>query len=277
MYRYPAGIAVKHLITFFGLSYLISWLIWLPLYGHILGLDNLPALPFQHGLGGFGPLIAAFITTYRYNGGNGVRILLRKFGSGRHWVYLLIALFGPFLLAVIAAVISHFITQKPVAFSGLLTVREFPEFNLIVFFLYNLLFFGLGEEAGWRGYALPALQSRYNALMAAVILTFLWALWHWPAFFYRPGYMGMGIGGIMGWLFSLLTGSVLLTWLFNATRGSVLVCAIFHATVDIAFTADFADKDIVNYMGALITVWGIVTILIFRPRNLAPHRRVMME
>jgi hypothetical protein len=79
----------------------------------------------------------------------------------------------------------------------------------------------------------------------------------------------MDLPALWGWLFSLVTGSVLLTWFFNSSRGSILICAVFHATIDIAFTADFADKRIVNYMGFLITVWGILTVIIFKARTLS--------
>lgn len=140
---------------------------------------------------------------------------------------------------------------------------------MILFFVYNVLFFGFGEEVGWRGFALPHLQQRLNALVATLVLTIFWALWHTPLFFYRAGYTSMDVYGIVGWVFSLVTGSVLLTWLFNSSNGSVLACAIFHATVDIAFTSDLADKDIVNYTGFLITVWGIAVLLIYKPRTLA--------
>lgn len=40
-----------------------------------------------------------------------------------------------------------------------------------------------------------------------------------------------------------------------------------------AFTADIADKKVINYLGFLITVWGILTILIFKPKNLATNDR----
>jgi hypothetical protein len=83
----------------------------------------------------------------------------------------------------------------------------------------------------------------------------------------------MGFAGIMGWVFSLLTGSILLTWLYNSSKASILICAVFHSTIDIAFTADLAGINVINYMGFLITVWGILTILIFKPKNLATNDR----
>ncbi|HKG68423.1 MAG TPA: CPBP family intramembrane glutamic endopeptidase, partial [Segetibacter sp.] len=122
---------------------------------------------------------------------------------------------------------------------------------------------------GWRGFALPRFQMKLNALAASILLTVFWAFWHWPLFFYRPGYTTMGMTDIFGWFFSLLTGSILLTWLYNSSRGSILICAVFHSTIDIAFTADIADKNVVNYTGFLITVWGILTIIIFKPTSLA--------
>ena len=84
----------------------------------------------------------------------------------------------------------------------------------------------------------------------------------------------MGFAGIMGWVFSLLTGSILLTWLYNSSKASILICAVFHSTVDIAFTADLAGVNVVNYMGFLITVWGILTILIFKPKDLTTNERL---
>jgi len=264
---------MKQLLTYFGLAYLISWTIWLPLYLHIFGINNLPVLPFQHAFGALGPFIASFLTTWIFLKKDGVKNLLAKCFQIKPLAYLTIALFGPFVLTFIAIAISCFINQTPANLSSLFTTNEFPQFNLLTFFIYNLLLFGFGEEAGWRGFALPRLQNKMNALTASIVLTLFWALWHLPLFFYRPGYTTMNAAGIFGWVFSLLTGSILLTWLYNSSRASILICAIFHSTIDIAFTADIASKNIINYMGFLITAWGILTIIIFKPKNLARNER----
>ena len=36
----------------------------------------------------------------------------------------------------------------------------------------------LGEETGWRGYALPQLQRRFSPLASSLILALLWFGWH---------------------------------------------------------------------------------------------------
>lgn len=264
---------MKQLISYFGLAYLISWTIWLPLYGPAFGVTNLPTLAYHHGLGGLGPLIASFLTTFMYQRSQGVKLLLKRCFQLKPLLYLTVALLSPFLLAFIATIINFFIDKSPINLSGLLSCKEFPQFNLLTFFIYNFIFFGLGEEVGWRGFALPRFQDKFNALTSGIILTLFWAVWHWPLFFYRPGYTSMDFSGIFGWTFSLLTGSILLTWLYNSSRASILICAVFHSTIDIAFTADFADKNTVNYMGFSITVWGLLTIIIFKPKNLASNGR----
>lgn len=264
---------MKQLVTFFALAFFISWIIWLPLYGHIFGLPRLPTLPFQHAIGGLGPLIASFLTTWIFLNKGGVKRLLAKCFQVKPLLYFSIALLSPFILAFLASLVSYFINKTPINFSWLRTTKEFPQFGLLTFFIYNLVFFGFGEEAGWRGFALPRLQYKMNALTASIVLTLFWSLWHLPLFFYRPGYTTMHAAGIFGWVFSLLTGSILLTWLYNSSRASILICAVFHSTVDIAFTADIASREITNYLGVLITFWGILTILIFKPKNLAAEER----
>ncbi|MGB5272365.1 MAG: type II CAAX endopeptidase family protein [Eudoraea sp.] len=264
---------MKILITYFGFAYIISWIVWFPLYGQELGLKVMPIIPFQHGIGGLGPLVASFLTTWIYYKNKGLKKLFKKCIQIKPILYLVIALLTPFLLALIATIMNSAINEAPINLSGLLTVKEFPNFNLLTFFIYNLIFFGFGEEVGWRGFALPRIQNKFNALTSSILLTIFWAFWHLPLFFNGPGYTSMEFTDVFGWFFSLLTGSILLSWLFNSSKGSILICAVFHSTIDIAFTADFADQNIVNYMGFLITVWGILTIIYFKPKNLAKIER----
>ena len=54
--------------------------------------------------------------------------------------------------------------------------------------LIEVIFFGYGEEVGWRGYALDALQAGgRTAYAASTVLAILWAGWHLPLFFYAHG------------------------------------------------------------------------------------------
>lgn len=244
------------------------------MYAPALGFATFPPLRYQHALGALGPLLAGLYASYKFKGLKGFGNLVLRSILPTSLLFLVVALLSPFLLALLAAVIHYFQTGFFPDVSKIGMSKEFPDTGILSFFFYNLLFFGFGEEVGWRGFALPVLQSRYNALVSSLVLAVLWALWHWPLFLYRPGYVAMDLVGIAGWLFSLLTGSVLLTWLFNSTRGSVLVCAVFHSAMDVAFTADYVDAGIVNLIGIMVTILGFACVLIYKPKNLSRALKV---
>ena len=63
------------------------------------------------------------------------------------------------------------------------------------------------------------------------------------------------MGEIAGWLFSLVTGSMLMTWLYNRSRGSVLAAAAFHGVLDILMGSPVKGP-LMSTMGALIGVAG---------------------
>lgn len=263
------------LLTFFFLAYSISWLLWAPLWLPSFGVRDLPVLPFHHALGALGPIAAAFIVSAAETGRAGVLGLARRMVRWQtSWV--MVALVAPFLLLFLA-VLAAWVIQGEFSLSGLGVSREFPQFSAVGFLLYNILSFGYGEETGWRGFALPRLQQHHSALTATLLLTVGWAIWHIPLFFYRPGYTSMDIGGIAGWLLSLLTGAILLTWLFNESEGSILVVALFHATIDVVFTSDIASPFVVNATGVLITVWGVIIVIMTQPQYLSIKRKNSIE
>ncbi len=87
------------------------------------------------------------------------------------------------------------------------------------------------EEAAWRGFALPRLQARYNALTASLILGVLWGVWHLPLWFIPGSFQTFSFPGF---LILTVAMSIITTWVFNNTRGSVLLCGILHAATNAA-------------------------------------------
>jgi membrane protease YdiL (CAAX protease family) len=94
-------------------------------------------------------------------------------------------------------------------------------FVLMVFF--HIIQGATGEELGWRGFALPGLQKRFNPLASAIILGLVVSGWHGFLHLVSPT-------GIPEWQFWLLmvSYSVIVTWAYNKTQGSVLIATIFH-------------------------------------------------
>ncbi len=113
--------------------------------------------------------------------------------------------------------------------------------------------YGLGEETGWRGFALPRLQKHYDARKSFLILGLLWAAWHIPVFFY--GY-DTSFLGVLFFLIGIVSGAGFLTWMFNGTGGSVLAAILWHGT----YNAVTASGDPV--VSALATIFVVVVVII---------------
>ena len=272
----PSGTRRHPLAIFFLLACGISWLLWAPLWLPAFGITGLWVFPFHHALGALGPIIAAFLVSTMEIGRHGPADLLRRMGLWRgRLVWVAVALLAPYALLALAVFGVSILGGESLSMAGFGTSREFAQFSAPMFLVYNIVSFGIGEEVGWRGFALPRLQTRHSALVASMLLTVGWAFWHLPLFFYRPGYMSMGGAGVAGWLFSLLTGAVLLTWLYNESRGSILVVALFHATVDVAFTLGISSPSVSNAVGALITIWGIAVLVVAGPRYLSRRGKMV--
>jgi membrane protease YdiL (CAAX protease family) len=103
----------------------------------------------------------------------------------------------------------------------------------------------LGEEPGWRGLALPGLQSTLSPLVSTLILAVLVTGWHVPILFLEEGGLqpSIAVGYLLGtvavtfwysWLFNHTGGSVLITLVSHATQGTITIGALWSASADIA-------------------------------------------
>ncbi|QMU26637.1 hypothetical protein [Adhaeribacter radiodurans] len=101
------------LAKFFFLSYFVSWAIWLPLYLPYFGVYSVPVLPYQHGLGAWGPLLAGVIVLGQEQGKSGLLRLLKKSFNPCPTKFLLIALLSPFLLFGIASLLNFLFVNLP--------------------------------------------------------------------------------------------------------------------------------------------------------------------
>jgi membrane protease YdiL (CAAX protease family) len=262
---------MKKLFLYFVLAYLISWIIWLPLILPKYGITALPVLPkYHHYLGSFGPMIAAFIVKYIYEGWKGVKDLVSRIIQWKvNWIWYAVVLLIPILLVIGAGYIDKMVNHQLFTMRGFFTNAEFPQFGAAGYFLFNFFTFGIGEETGWRGFALPALQKKFSALGATLLLAVGWACWHIPAFIYRPLYSQMDVAGISGFFMSMVMGAIVLTWLYNSTKGSLLIVAIFHAMIELMFISSNITVKMSSYLGAAIMIAAILIILITKPANLS--------
>jgi CAAX protease family protein len=203
--RYP-------LISFFVLAYVLTWPL-IPLVS-VSPLFGFPAL--------FGPALAAIIVAAIVDGRPGLRDLLGRLVRWRVGaLWYAVALGLPVILALTAAGLHLLLgAQTSVDFGGL-SVLNFVVSVLIV-----------GEELGWRGYALPMLLAERSVLTASLILGALWGAWHLPTFFV-PGAPLYGLP-FSAFVFLTMAYSVLIGWVYVHTGGSVLVATLLHGTINLS-------------------------------------------
>jgi membrane protease YdiL (CAAX protease family) len=160
----------------------------------------------------------------------GVRELLGRFLIWRvgiqWWVFAL-------LFAIIPSVAALYLLRlfggPPVDWSELE-----PLYGVVPMIIILTIVAGVGEEFGWRGFAMPRLQTRYSALVSSIIIGVIWGLWHIPLSLvegtsqYR-WQLDVGlIPAVLGYTVFLIAWSVQYTWVFNNTKGSVLLAAVLH-------------------------------------------------
>jgi membrane protease YdiL (CAAX protease family) len=121
---------------------------------------------------------------------------------------------------------------------------------------------GLGEELAWRGFALPRLLTRYNALVASLVLGVIWALWHFPLVWTEGNTMYQQPVWLL--LVDITAKSVLFTWVFLHTRGSVLIAMLFHGATNLFIVSpDVASTgDLTLPLLAAVAKWVLVVVVV---------------
>lgn len=181
-------------------------------------------------LGALSASLAAIVLVLVEGRKGGLRELLSRaliWRVGIQW--WIFALFYVIVPSVAALYLYQLLGGPAVDWSGLE-----PLYKVVPMFIFLTLAAGIGEEFGWRGFLLPRLQARHNALVSGLIVGVAWAAWHVPMFFiegtsqYEQGLAGGLLPAILGYAAFVIVQSVQFTWLFNNTKGSVLMAAVFH-------------------------------------------------
>ena len=266
---------IKGLWLFIILTFLLSWLAWLP--GVLLTYHYIEPNEFVVKLdsilkwiGGVVPSLIAFFLIYREQGYGGIKVLVsRVFKLRLRFWY-----FPIFLIIPIGLVMAHSInTLLSHPFPSTSILSE-PWMILPLFILF--LFMVAGEEFGWRGFALDRLQTKWSALFSSVILGGVWAIWHIPMFL-SNGFGQHDLQLPFGQFFlTLILVSILITWLQNNT-GSLAPAFILHAFINLSgevlplidkntkYQGNYSQWIIINIILAVVVIlvlkrWGIRTL-----------------
>jgi len=216
----------------------------------------------------FSPTIAAYLVAAGMGGWPDVKRLLAGYTRWRiGWQWYLAAL-SMALIPLGVALVYIALGHPPRGLREGLTWGGY-----LVILMQGWLTGPLAEESGWRGFALPRLQGRMNALYASLLLGLLWAFWHVPQ--YLTG--GVQTGGMMPFFIFVpvtIVLTILFTWVFNNTRGSLVATTVMH------FAFNFSGGHIAGLLGLVpgmvlygasggLVVLAILAVIFFGPKHLS--------
>lgn len=214
----------------------------------------------------FGPTIAGIIVTALFKGKQGLQELFKqliRFNIPLKWyVYAIII---PISICLASLALGFVMTGlTPIQFNFLV-----PLSLIIPFFFYMLIFTGLAEEVGWRGYALPELQKKYTAEKASWILGIAWGLWHLPANLAIPYLTGtltipFVVMIVMALTFGIVGWTIVLTWFYNNTKSLFLIIFIHGFMNTLQSYLILSSNNPVAPIMYVLVAWAIAVFLLKR-------------
>jgi uncharacterized protein len=255
------------LATFLVLTYGLSWVLWIPL-AIFRDAASGPYGPIALLLGSNIPSAVAIVLTAVGLGKSATRKLLGRLLIWRvGWQWYLV------LLAPTALVIG-IISLVAITRGGPTAALAVPLLSAIITIAF-MTFPGsaLGEEIGWRGFALPRLQFRRTALTASLVVGSLHGLWHLPL--WLNGNVDHPLSLYPAFLIQALALSVIYTWLYNSSKGSLLLVVLFHTATNAPLTLVLLPLGIQNWvlpfwlMAGFTAAAALVVVAVFGPSRLS--------
>lgn len=171
----------------------------------------------------YSPFLVGVLVTAIADGRGGLKTFFSRivrWRVGLRWYA--VALLTPPVLYLLAAGLN--------VLSGaeIATNIQWPAWSEFIAQILIISFFmiALGEEPGFRGFALPRLLVGRSAFAAGLVLGVLHAIWHLPLF------LGGDVITILATILIIVSGAVINTWLFNHTNGSVFLAMLLHTSID---------------------------------------------
>ncbi len=214
----------RPLLTYFVLVFILTWgvagaaLIAPHLIERVFGSMNQTSPLFF--LAVYAPAMASLVLTTWFEGRPGLKRLFARLNPLRtHWVWYLVVVGGFIAVSYCSGVVGTLFggPTPTLVFRGFL-----PSLAAALFLDPG----PLGEELGWRGFALPRMLDRWSPTKSSLILGFIWGVWHLPAFYFStlsqsqlsfPVFV-LGATGI----------ATVMTWLMLRSRGSLLIAILAH-------------------------------------------------
>lgn len=246
------------IVIFVIVAFGFSWLAWLPLV--ITGLTTV--MPWYFYVGSMGPALGALAATLLLGADGGLGTWVRRTfsctGIGRALAVVIVSII---LYVGIGLLVEQMASGSLERISTVGLTSKLPGASAGVVALVWLLTFGLGEEAGWRGWLMPALAGRFGFTKASLLVAAAWLLWHLPQFIFNPGFRSMG-WAVIGWIIALVAGSFWLGWLAMLGRWSIVPVVLWHGGFDFLTASDLGPSMFPATISTIVMVQAAVVIVV---------------
>jgi membrane protease YdiL (CAAX protease family) len=213
------------------------------------------------------PTLAALLVAGFYPGAGGVRSVSRQVRTWRvGLVWYVIALIGPIILLLAAAAFNAVRRGAPP--SHWMILPSFSGPGGLYFVIFGSLF---AEEPGWRGFAQPRLQTRYGALVAAIMVGLLWSTWHLWYVILPGGFSNVTGTDAVATYLRLSSTAIVYAWMYNSTNGSLFIAMLAHLGHNLAASlipipADGGRQHLIVALAYFVV--AMVVVVMTEPRTL---------
>jgi membrane protease YdiL (CAAX protease family) len=232
------------MVWFFVVAFGLPWLGWSSI--KVFGLDEPSALRTALFYTGDFCSVAGLVAMYLQAGKAGVIDLLKRcvrVNVSPLWWLIVIIL--PFAISFAGYLLVGALG------GGLGTIKlSGLSLSLVPPLLMAITTGPLGEELGWRGYLTPKLLETQNAIVASLVVGFLWGIWHLPLYFSTTF---STLAGGLEFIVGLMLTSIIMTAILLHTRGSVLLAVLYHWMMNVS--GSFTNAILPEFDGHMKTVY----------------------
>lgn len=253
-------------LWFLLLAVAFSWGLWLPMIASQRGWIGvkIPVMPW----GSFGPALAALAMSLRGGAGRLLRPAVRFRARGVDYA---IAVLAP-VVALAVAVAAEFAARGSIPeLANLDKLWMAPLLWIVIMIVGG----PLGEEIGWRGYALPRLLEVLSPAAASVAIGAMWLVWHLPLF-WLEGSAQQG-GSIAGFALAVFGFAIVFTWFWTRTGGNVWMAILLHTSINTSayglpmiVPSIESETVLTPVFNAIVCLAALAIVLAWRRRRMEP-------
>lgn len=213
-----SSLARKHpIFLFFILAYALGWGMVTPRILSWLGIISYNVPDWWVEASFFAPTVAALCMQWLTERN------LKVFRLYDTPIKLLLGLgVGAFLVLICNPSVPSLLAERAPLHS--LDWKIFLSLSAYHFYFYEPLT-PIGEEIGWRGYALPRLQNRFGPVLASIVIGLVWAGFMLPALTMVQMWMS---SFIVMYAIGLVALSIEMTFAMNISGFSIIIAVAMH-------------------------------------------------